>query len=136
MESLEDHPLKGSYFEERIRSGLAEMMTRQRAALGEAMSRGKGGGPAARSRSGQLMDSLSRPASRVMKRGATVSADIDYLLVMRFMDIRRLGDMRIYNRPVWGYLYGELFPDMRHGFRDWLRKALGNDLRTSLAVRR
>ncbi len=133
MENLDDHPLKGNYFEAMMRDGIAQMMLRQRGALADALAMGKGAGN--KSRSKQLEDAFRRGPSKIRRVGNGVTADVTYPLSMRFADMKKMADMKIYDRPVWGYLYGELFPDIRHGFRDWLLTALRTDIDNSLNQR-
>ncbi len=45
--------------------------------------------------------------------------------------MKRLGNYRIYNRPVWGILYKETFNDIRFEFSAWLRKNLADSIRES-----
>ena len=50
---------------------------------------------------------------------------------LRLLDRKRLGNYRIYNRPVWGILYKETFNDIRFEFSAWLRKNLADSIRES-----
>ena len=53
---------------------------------------------------------------------------------MRFLDIRFLQDLRIrrklsiYNRVIWGVLYGEVLPNLRYGFTQDIRKYITRQL--------
>ena len=56
------------------------------------------------------------------------------LLYMRFLDIRFRQDLRIrrklsiYNRVIWGVLYGEVLPNLRYGFTQDIRKYITRQL--------
>lgn len=53
---------------------------------------------------------------------------------MRFLDIRFRQDLRIrrklsiYNRVIWGVLYGEVLPNLRYGFTQDIRKYITRQL--------
>lgn len=53
---------------------------------------------------------------------------------MRFLDIRFRQDLRIrrklsiYNRVIWGGLYGEVLPNLRYGFTQDIRKYITRQL--------
>jgi len=64
---------------------------------------------------------------------------------LRFLDIRyKKGTDRIskhqrkklalYNRVVWGVLYGETFPTLEYGFREDIRKYIKGQLESALSV--
>lgn len=84
-----------------------------------------------RSRSGVLQRALSSPALNISGAGAGISAVAHYPTYIRFLDMKRLGNYRIYNRPIWGILYRETFNDIRYEFSDWLRRHIASSLRKS-----
>ena len=45
--------------------------------------------------------------------------------------MKRMGNYRIYNRPIWGILYKDSFVKMKYEFEDWLRSFVGRTLRDS-----
>lgn len=84
-----------------------------------------------RSRSGRLQQALSSPTFSISGSGAGISATAQYPTYLRFLDMKRLGNYRIYNRPVWGILYKETFNDIRFEFSAWLRKNFADSIRES-----
>lgn len=70
---------------------------------------------------------------------------IRLLPYLRFLDIRyKRGNDRlskhqrrklaVYNRVVWGVLYGETFPTLQYGFREDIRKYIKSQLESGLGV--
>lgn len=84
-----------------------------------------------RSRSGRLQQALASPPFSITGSGSGISAKAQYPTYLRFLDMKRLGNYRIYNRPVWGILYKETFNDIRFEFSAWLRKNLADSIRES-----
>lgn len=84
-----------------------------------------------RSRSGRLQQALASPTFSITGSGSGISAKVQYPTYLRFLDMKRLGNYRIYNRPVWGILYKETFNDIRFEFSAWLRKNLADSIRES-----
>ena len=84
-----------------------------------------------RSRSGRLQQALASPTFSITGSGSGISAKAQYPTYLRFLDMKRLGNYRIYNRPVWGILYKETFNDIRFEFSAWLRKNLADSIRES-----
>lgn len=84
-----------------------------------------------RSRSGRLQQALASPSFSITGSGAGISAMAEYPTYLRFLDMKRLGNYRIYNRPIWGILYKETFRDIRFEFSDWQRKNIAASIRES-----
>lgn len=87
--------------------------------------------PELTSRSGALRAALQNPVYSISQSGQGVVAEIKYPKYVRFLDMKRNGNKRIYNRPVWGTMYGEALDNIRYEFRDWLRKNCGQALADS-----
>lgn len=87
-----------------------------------------GTGNTVRGRSGYLMKSLENPAFNVWKGELGNHAHFDYPIYIRFLDMKKHGNFKIYNRQIWGILYGETFRNIRYEFnqevRDWVDKHL------------
>lgn len=77
-----------------------------------------------RQRSGLLGGFLHSQRFDVSYSGAGVAAVIDYPVYIRFLDMRRNGNMKIYNRIIWGALYRETLKNIKYEYRDWLRKVV------------
>lgn len=82
-----------------------------------------------RSRSAALQDALASPRFNITGSGAGIEAVVTYPTSIRFLDMKRLGNYRIYNRPIWGILYKETFRDIRFEFEAWLNKNFADSIR-------
>ena len=82
-----------------------------------------------RSRSGVLQQALASPIFSITGAGAGISATAQYPIYLRFLDMKRLGNYRIYNRPVWGILYKQTFIDIRFEYSAWLRRNIADSIR-------
>ena len=89
----------------------------------------KGTGKTMRSRSGNLMRALENPSFRVWEEGGGNLAHFKYPIYIRFLDMKNHGDFKIYNRQIWGILYGETFRSIRYEFNQEVRDWIQNNLR-------
>lgn len=130
---MDDHDQIAKYFTEYVNRGFRRIFEEQRR-ITAAKIYGKqayrtDGTP--RSRSGLLQQALASPTFSITGSGSSISAKAQYPTYLRFLDMKRLGNYRIYNRPVWGILYKETFNDIRFEFSAWLRKNLADSIRES-----
>ena len=130
---MDDPDKIAKYFTEYINRGFRRIFEEQRR-IAAAKIYGKqayrtDGTP--RSRSGRLQQALASPTSSITGSVSGISAKAQYPTYLRFLDMKRLGNYRIYNRPVWGILYKETFNDIRFEFSAWLRKNLADSIRES-----
>lgn len=130
---MDDHDQIAKYFAEYVNRGFRRIFEEQRR-IAAAKIYGKqayrtDGTP--RSRSGRLQQALASPTFSITGSGSGISAKAQYPTYLRFLDMKRLGNYRIYNRPVWGILYKETFNDIRFEFSAWLRKNLADSIRES-----
>ncbi|WP_305116220.1 hypothetical protein [Duncaniella muris] len=130
---MDDPDQIAKYFTEYVNRGFRRIFEEQRR-IAAAKIYGKqayrtDGTP--RSRSGRLQQALASPTSSITGSGSGISAKAQYPTYLRFLDMKRLGNYRIYNRPVWGILYKETFNDIRFEFSAWLRKNLADSIRES-----
>jgi hypothetical protein len=58
--------------------------------------------------------------------GLTLSQKI--IKQLRFADMKRLGNMKLYNRLVWGILYGDTKAELSYGFSEEVKNALRKQL--------
>lgn len=128
---MDDHDQIAKYFAEYVNRGFRRIFEEQRR-IAAAKIYGKqayrtDGTP--RSRSGRLQQALASPTFSIT--GSGISAKAQYPTYLRFLDMKRLGNYRIYNRTVWGILYKETFNDIRFEFSAWLRKNLADSIRES-----
>lgn len=127
---MDDHDQIAKYFAEYVNRGFRRIFEEQRR-IAAAKIYGKqayrtDGTP--RSRSGRLQQALASPTFSITGSGSSISAKAQYPTYLRFLDMKRLGNYRIYNRPVWGILYKETFNDIRFEFSAWLRKNLADSI--------
>ena len=130
---MDDPDQIAKYFTEYVNLGFRQIFEEQRR-IAAAKIYGKqayrtDGTP--RSRSGRLQQALASPTFSITGSGSGISAKAQYPTYLRFLDMKRLGNYRIYNRPVWGILYKETFNDIRFEFSAWLRKNLADSIRES-----
>jgi len=123
-EPTQDPDLVSKYFTEYIRRGFRNIFEEQRRIAankiyGKQAYRTDG---SKRSRSGRLQKALESPTLILDGSGSSLSAAVKYPTYIRFLDMKRLGNYRIYNRPIWGILYKQTFRDIRYEFHDWLKK--------------
>lgn len=123
-EPTQDPDLVSKYFTEYIRRGFRNIFEEQRRIAankiyGKQAYRTVG---SKRSRSGRLQKALESPTLILDGSGSSLSAAVKYPTYIRFLDMKRLGNYRIYNRPIWGILYKQTFRDIRYEFHDWLKK--------------
>ena len=116
--------IRNIYIREKLEKGIREIIEAQRSVAAEKIYRGDGD----RGRSGALMEALSSPRYMLTDDGPGVRAEITYPLQIRFLDIKRLGNWKIYNRIVWGTLYRKTFMEIRFEFSDWLREYVRGSL--------
>ena len=57
-----------------------------------------------------------------------IMLETGYPLYIRFLDMREKGNLRIYNRQIWGIVYNNTLPDLRVGMSDSLRKEIRSRL--------
>lgn len=133
MDASEDPDKVFKYFREYINRGFRKIFDEQRR-----IAAGKIYGKQAyrtdgtpRSRSGRLQQALASPSLSISGSGSSLSATAQYPSYIRFLDMKRLGNYRIYNRPIWGILYKETFRDLRYEFSDWLEKFVRNSISES-----
>lgn len=130
---MDDPDQIAKYFTEYVNRGFRRIFEEQRR-IAAAKIYGKqayrtDGTP--RSRSGRLQQALASPTFSITGSSSGISAKAQYPTYLRFLDMKRLGNYRIYNRPVWGILYKETFNDIRFEFSAWLRKNLADSIRES-----
>ena len=130
---MDDPDKIAKYFTEYVNRGFRRIFEEQRR-IAAAKIYGKqayrtDGTP--RSRSGRLQQALASPTFSITGSRSGISTKAQYPTYLRFLDMKRLGNYRIYNRPVWGILYKETFNDIRFEFSAWLRKNLADSIRES-----
>ncbi|MDR0829020.1 MAG: hypothetical protein LBN95_02785 [Prevotellaceae bacterium] len=80
-------------------------------------------------RSGQLLSALQNPDYMFQSFGEKFVAVADYPLYIRFLDMKRIGNRRIYNRQIWGILYNNSLKDIKYNYGKEIYDNVGNALR-------
>lgn len=129
------------YLKEALRLGVKDIFEAQRKIYlkniyqkGHDRTEEKRSGRTIGSRSGALRRALDNPNAMFGGSAATSSVNIEYPLHIRFLDMKRLGNWKIYNKQIWGILYKETFLRVRYGVSDWLREFIDKNLRNSLQL--
>lgn len=124
---MEEIRIQGQYIHEQLLKGIRKIYAVQKQVASNKMACGSGS-----TRSGALMKSLTSPEYSLTVQDGSVHGRLTYPKEIRFQDIKRLGNWRIYNKQVWGILYKETFRDIRFEFSDWLRENFKNQLSEAL----
>ena len=107
--------LKVQFLRQQVERGIREIFAAQVEIAARKMSHKKQEG-----RSGALMDSLRSPHYTISQSGEGVEARLRITTHMRFMDMRRGGNWKIYNKQVWGILYRDVRARVRYEFEDYI----------------
>lgn len=78
---------------------------------------------------GRMLRSLDNPNYVIGSNanGFIVSSEI--VLHMRFLDMKKHGNRKIYNRQLWGILYNNTLPDIKYKYGSEVRDRVGDALR-------
>lgn len=127
---MENADLLSRYFEEYIRKGFSKIFATQREIAREKIysKQAYRTDGTLRSRSGMLRQALESPRLQIEGSAGSLRTRVDYPQYIRFLDMKRMGNYRIYNRPIWGILYKETFQNIRYEFGDWLSRQLHEGL--------
>ena len=89
-------------------------------------------------RTGHIYDSLQNQAFRVIKMGDGAILQFDYLMDLRFLDMKTTATGKkkkvygpVYNKPLWGYVYGYIFGTLRYGLTGKVRSEIFDLIRES-----
>ena len=122
---------KIEFFKNTLSDGIRDILDRQRAIAQIKLSQAGGARDTTRGRSGMIMQTLSQ-TPRIEQSGDGVRTELTYPVYIRFVDMKRYGNYRIYNRPIWGTLYGDTIKELKYGFREWLRSNMTENLTNAL----
>lgn len=109
------------YMAEQIRKGLQEAISEQKKRANVKLKNGF--------RAERLMEALDNVTYTVNEGQLGVQAIMQVPLYVRFADIKRLGNAKVYDKPVWGQMYDRTLQDIKYEYRDWLRRTYGDSLR-------
>ena len=82
-------------------------------------------------RSGKLEQSVTTPEYFIHSQGEQFSVAAMYPIYIRFLDMKRLGNWRLFNRPVWGILYNNALRDIAFKYGDEIRDFVGEALQNA-----
>lgn len=80
-------------------------------------------------RSGALMRSLENPNYTIQGLDGKFIVSANIVLHERFLDMKKLGNRRIYNRQVWGILYNNALPDIKYNYGNEIHDVIGESLK-------
>ncbi|MDR0681170.1 MAG: hypothetical protein LBG15_04870 [Dysgonamonadaceae bacterium] len=79
-------------------------------------------------RSGALLASLENPDFLIRISGEKFIVSAAIVKQIRFIDMKKFGNRKIYNRQVWGILYNNALKDLRFNYGKALRDYVGAKL--------
>lgn len=120
---MNNHELR--FVTEQLQLGVRTIMEAQRRIAGEHVVGFNNRTPG---RAQMLMDALDQSRFTIAQQGGGVIATSTVPLAMRFVDMKRHGNWQIYNRQVWGVLYGDTIHAIKYEYRDWFRKNISDSL--------
>ena len=88
-------------------------------------------------RTGHIGESLGNQAFHVIRRQGGATLELDYLIDLRFLDMKttKYGKKKIYgpvyNKPLWGYVYGYVFGTLRYGLTQKIQQEIFDLIRES-----
>jgi hypothetical protein len=47
---------------------------------------------------------------------------------MRFLDMKKFGNLKIYNKKVWGYVYNDIADELKYGFSEEIKAGIRQEL--------
>lgn len=62
--------------------------------------------------SGRLENSVTNPDFIIKSQGENFKLVLNYPLYIRFLDMRKHGNWRIYRHPIWGIINNQTIPDL------------------------
>ncbi|MDR1370990.1 MAG: hypothetical protein LBJ72_12845 [Dysgonamonadaceae bacterium] len=85
-------------------------------------------------RSGSLLRSLENPDYFIQANNGHFVISAGIVRNMRFLDMKHLGNRKIYNRQVWGILYNNSLPEIRSGYGQELFDTVGEALKKAFST--
>lgn len=82
-----------------------------------------------RRKTGKLEDSLASPDFYMKSQGESFTLAANYPLYIRFLDMKHLGNWRLYNRQIWGILYNNALRDIKYKYGENISDTVEKSLR-------
>ncbi len=117
--------IKIQYFEKHIREKVAKVLGEQRQIFTSRQNEISG----SPSRGERIRQALEEVSLNISQDGEGVIAQLAYPVDIRFFDMKRILNWRIYNRQLWGMAYGELLGDIKYEFESYIRENFPDQLR-------
>lgn len=89
-------------------------------------------------RTGSIGASLATTAAQVRKSAEGATLSFNYAIDLRFLDMKETkhGKKKIYgpvyNKPLWGYVYGYIFNTLRYGLSKKVQQEIFDEIRNSV----
>lgn len=83
-------------------------------------------------KTGTLENSLANPDFHLHAEGEKFILASGYPLYIRFLDMKRLGNWKIYNRQIWGILYNNALKDIKERYGNYIGDTVGDALRAAV----
>ena len=83
------------------------------------------------SRTGRLENSLSNPEYYIQSKDEEFILAGAYPIYIRFLDMKRLGNWKVYNRQVWGILFNNALMDIKAKYGEYIADRVGDSLRAA-----
>lgn len=126
---MDTENIKVQYFKQHLEKGIRDILEAQRLIAtsriyqtGHERIREQRSGAIVKGRTGTLMEALTNPRYRISPDGKGLNTETILPKYIRFLDMKRNGNFRIYNRQVWGILYKETLQNIKYEYREWLEK--------------
>lgn len=87
-----------------------------------------------RKRTGRLEDVLANPDFIMQSNGEIFTVADTYPLYIRFLDMKHLKDLRIYNRQIWGILFNNALKDIKFKYGKVIADRVGDALYESFST--
>jgi len=86
-------------------------------------------------RTGQMEEILDHPQIRIVTAGLDFMFTATIVKQMRFLDMKRNGNWRIYNAQVWGIFYRETFPAIKYDYGEHVTSRVEKGIREALTYK-
>ena len=89
-------------------------------------------GETIKKRTGRLVGSLQNPDFVIQATGQKFIVSANIMKYMRFLDMKKLGNWKIYSRQVWGILYNNAWPDIKFRYGQEIKDRVGDAIKAAL----
>lgn len=134
-------PVEQQFVRKKLLEGLSRIIQEQRNnAFSRIYTYGANGytrreaGSTVKGRSGALREALENPKVNITGSQYNTGMVINYPIYVRFLDMKKYGNYKIYNRPIWGILYSDTIPSIRYEFRSWLAEQTQKAIEAGLQI--